>query len=150
MEILKKKYFDIHGKDLGQMLCGELSGKFEKLIMNALQASEEVFDPEYHTEAKMKEDVDRLYKMGQGKWGTDEESLFKMLCAAPPQFLQWINLTYAEKYGYTLVKAMEKEMSGLTEEGTVFLVGMKLKPFEEIAKLIKAACRGFGTVRASC
>ena len=67
IELLKKAYFKIHSKDLGQMLRGELSGKFENLILNALQASEETFDPEYHTEAKMKEDVERLYKMGQGR-----------------------------------------------------------------------------------
>ena len=50
------------------MLGAELSGKFEKLIVTALQANEETFDPKYHTEAKMKEDLERLYKMGQGTW----------------------------------------------------------------------------------
>ena len=62
----KKKYFEIHSRDLAQVLGGELSGSFEKLIITALQANQETFDPDYHTEAKMKEDVERLYKMGQG------------------------------------------------------------------------------------
>ena len=40
---------------------------------------------------------------------------------------------------------MEKELSGNVRDGTVFLLGMKMKPFETIAKLIKTACAGIGT-----
>ena len=57
---------------------------------------------------------------------------------------------YANKYGYTLYKAMEKEFSGVTDKSSVkdavlHLIDMKLKPFEAMAKLIKTACAGFGT-----
>jgi len=153
------------------MLGGELSGKFEQLIITALQASQETFDPEFHTEKKMNEDVEKLYKMGQGvcqaavifvaslfvamkltlcfylkgKWGTDEGPLFKFLCASPPQFLSWINTTYADKYGLTIPKVLEKELSGTTEKAAVHLVMMKIKPFEAVAHLIKSACKGIGT-----
>lgn len=48
------------------MLGGELSGDLEKLIITALQATQETFDPDYHTEARMKQETDRLYKMSQG------------------------------------------------------------------------------------
>ena len=44
---------------------------------------------------------------------------------------------------------MEKELGGLGEanlrEASLHLIGMKLKPYETIAKLIKMACAGFGT-----
>jgi hypothetical protein len=47
------------------------------------------------------------------------------------------------------MKAMEKELNGLGEKGvreaTVHMIGMKLKPYETIAKLIRDACAGFGT-----
>jgi Annexin len=47
------------------------------------------------------------------------------------------------------MKAMEKELSGLGEKGvrdaTLYMIGMKLKPYEAMAKLIKDACAGFGT-----
>jgi len=84
-------------------------------------------------------------RISVGKWGTDETSLFKFLCTAPPQFLAWVNTTYADKYGVTLPKLMEKELSGKTEKAAVFLVRMKLHPFEAVAHLIKSACRGLGT-----
>ena len=44
---------------------------------------------------------------------------------------------------------MEKELNGLGEKGvraaTLHLIGMKLKPYETMAKLIKDACAGIGT-----
>ena len=56
---------------------------------------------------------------------------------------------YSDKYGYTLLKAMEKELNGLGEkgvrQGTLYWIGMKLKPYETMAQLIKDACAGFGT-----
>jgi len=48
------------------------------------------------------------------------------------------------------MKGMEKEFSGVTSKDSVkdavlHLIGMKLKPYETMAKLIKQACAGFGT-----
>lgn len=40
---------------------------------------------------------------------------------------------------------MEKEFSGKAKDGLLFTLGMKLKPYQEIAKLIKSACAGIGT-----
>ena len=65
MEILKKRFFDMFTKDLGSMLTSETGGTLEFLIVNLLQASEEVYDESTHTDDKMKEDIDTLYKAGQ-------------------------------------------------------------------------------------
>ena len=40
---------------------------------------------------------------------------------------------------------MEKELGGKAREGLLFTLGMKLKPYETIAGLIKQACAGMGT-----
>ena len=37
------------------------------------------------------------------KWGTDEKAFFKLLCASPPEYLEKINLAYADKYGKWLL-----------------------------------------------
>jgi len=145
MEILKKTFYKMYTKDLGKLLASELHGDNERLIFNCLQAGEEEFDPQYHTRDKAIADAEEIHKKGQGRWGTDEKGIFKILCCSPPQFLDTISLVYAEKYGYTLWKAMEKELSGNVRDACVFLVGMKQKPYEEIAKLFKSACAGFGT-----
>jgi hypothetical protein len=145
MQILKKKYYQLFSDDLGKVLDSELGGPFEKLVFNCLQAAEEEYDAGFHNADKMKEDAEKLYKMGQGKFGTDESGLFKILCACPPEYLKKLNLLYAEKYGFTLVKALETELAGDVKKAAMFMLNMKIKPYEEVARLIDTACKGFGT-----
>ena len=76
----------------------------ENLVINCLQAAEEEYDEDYHNEEKMEADVAALYEMGQGSWGTDEKGFFKILCASPPEYMSKLNLAYAEKHGFTLLK----------------------------------------------
>jgi Annexin len=136
----------LYGKDLGRKLDGELGGALEHLIFNVLQASQETNDPAYHNESKMEADVATLHKMGQGKiLGTDEQGLFKILCAAPTEYLKKLNTMYADKHGYTIVKVLETELGGHVEKAAMFMIGMKLKPYEEVAKLIQKSCAGIGT-----
>mmetsp|Transcript_14277 Transcript_14277/g.39668 ORF Transcript_14277/g.39668 Transcript_14277/m.39668 type:complete len:344 (+) Transcript_14277:110-1141(+) len=149
MEMLKKTFFQMYDKDLSRMLAGELHGNMERLVFNCLQAAEEGYDPEFHTPEKARDDAEAIHAFGQGRIGTNEKGIFKILCSSPPQHLELINKEYADKYGYALWKAMEKELGGMGEKNlrraTLYLVGMKLKPFETMAKLIDQACRGFGT-----
>ena len=149
MELLKKTYFQMYDKDLGKLLASELHGNMERLVFNCLQAAEEPYDSTYHTPEKARDDAEQIHKFGQGRMGTNEKGIFKILAASPPQHLELINKEYADKYGYALWKAMEKELGGLGEknlrQATLYLVGMKTKPFETMAGLIHKACKGFGT-----
>ena len=105
-------------------------------------AGEEAYDPQFHTNEKANEDAEAIYKAGQGRWGTDEKGIFKLLCAAPPEYVEIINKAYADRYGYTLMKALEKELGGNVQKAALHMLGMKLKPAETIAALIKSACAG--------
>mmetsp|Transcript_23070 Transcript_23070/g.64321 ORF Transcript_23070/g.64321 Transcript_23070/m.64321 type:complete len:264 (-) Transcript_23070:1055-1846(-) len=146
MERIKRTFFKLYTKDLGKRLAGELHGDMERLIFNCLQAGEEEYDPQYHTKEKALEDAEEVHKKGQGKFfGTDERGIYKILCAAPPEHIENINQAYADKYGYTLMKALEKELGGNAEKASVHMIGMKLKPYPTIAKLVKSACAGIGT-----
>jgi annexin A13 len=122
-----------------------MGGHFEKLIFNCLQGIEEAYDPGYHTEDLVAKDVAALYKMGEGKFGTDESGLFKLLCARPSEHLKKVNMAYADRHDVTLFKVMETELGGQTRDATLFLLGMKLKPYATIAKLINTASKGIGT-----
>jgi hypothetical protein len=150
IELLKKTYFKMYDKDLGKLLASELHGNMERLIFNCLQAGEEPYDPQFHTMDRATEEAEIIHEKGQGKfWGTDEKGIYKILCKAPPEHVKNINQIYSDKYGYTLLKAMEKELGGMLEgqvrKATLHLIGMKLKPYETMAALVKAACAGFGT-----
>lgn len=47
-------------------MASELGGNMEGLIINCLQAAEQEYDPDFHTDEKMANDVKALYEMGQG------------------------------------------------------------------------------------
>lgn len=83
--------------------------------------------------------------MGEGKFGTDEAGLFKLLCSRPNEHLEAVNQAYADKYDVTLFKVMDSELGGHSRAATLYLLGMKIKPYETVAKLIKEACKGIGT-----
>lgn len=146
MELLKKTYYKLYTKDLTALLLSELGGDLETLVSACLQASEEEFDPDYHTLDKAKDDAEEIWKKGQGKFfGTDEAKLFKVVVMSPPKYLKMVNDAYAEEYGYTLIKAMEKELGGKAEDAAIFALKMRFKPYEAIAGIIKKACAGIGT-----
>lgn len=145
MELLKKTYYKEYTDDLVSRMSSEVGGDMKKILLSAVQAAEEEFDPDYHTEDKAREDAEILYKAGQGRWGTDEAGMAKIVVLSPPKYLKIVNSVYADMYGYTLFKAFEEEMSSTAAEAALFTLGMKLKPFDTIAKLIKKACAGFGT-----
>jgi hypothetical protein len=146
MELLKKTYYKLYSKDLTALLLSELGGDLEKLVSACLQAAEEEFDPDFHTIDKAEEDAKAIYKHGQGKFfGTNETQLFKVIVLSPPKYLKMVNDAYADKYGYTLVKAMEKELSGKAEDAAIFALKMRFKPYEAMAGMIKQACAGIGT-----
>lgn len=145
MELLKKTYYKMYDDDLLSRMTSEVGGDMDKILVATVQAAEEEFDEEYHTEDKAREDAETIYEAGQGSWGTDEAGMAKIVVMSPPKYLKILNFIYADMYGYTLFKAFEDEMGGIAGEAALFTLGMKLKPFETVAKLVKKACAGFGT-----
>jgi hypothetical protein len=145
MILLKKTYYKLYTDDLTARVGSEVGGDLKKILTSAQQAAEEEFDPDYHTVDKAVEDAKHIYKAGQGRWGTDESQMAKVIVLSPPKYLKILNEVYADKYGYTLFKAFEKEMNKLGGDAALFTLGMKLKPYETIAKLIKTATKGMGT-----
>jgi len=145
MELLKKTYYKMYTDDLVSKVTGEAAGNLEKALVGSLQAAEEEFDEEFHNEDKAIQDAEAIFEAGQGTFGTDESKLIKTIVMSPPKHLKQVNLQYCDKYGYTLFKAVEKEMGGDSEAALLYTLGIKLKPFETIAKFIKSACAGIGT-----
>lgn len=145
MELLKSTYFRLFDKDLGVTLSSELGGDFERLIFHCLQGHEQEMDDDFHSDEKVEEDVDMFHEAGEGQWGTDEKSLFDVICKSPPEHLEKVNDLYVEKHDVTLLKALDSELGGDVEKAAKYAVGMKLKPMETMAAHIKSTCAGFGT-----
>lgn len=92
---LKKTYYDKYDQDLGKVLASELRGQKERIVFNCLQGAEEVYDPQFHTADKANEDAEAIYGKGQGRWGSDEKGIFKIICAAPKEHLENVNKSYS-------------------------------------------------------
>jgi hypothetical protein len=142
---LKATYFSMYSKDVSIQLAGELSGDFERMIFWCLQGLEKEYDEDYFTDEKAKEDAIAFHKAGAGKFGTDEHSLFKIICESPKEHLEKVNAVYTDKYEITLLGSLKKELSGDVGLACQYAVGMKLKPYITAAKHIAKTCEGFGT-----
>ncbi|KAL4150179.1 hypothetical protein PRNP1_009584 [Phytophthora ramorum] len=145
LAILKRTYFDKFGHDLGSVLDGELSGDLKKVILAALQAPLEQFNPALHTPQKAEADAKALYKAGQGRLGTDERTFIGILVTSPPQHLRAVNAAYVMKHKNDLIKAVKKEFGGDAEDALLFLVRMALEPLELLSELFEKTMKGFGT-----
>ena len=145
IELLKKVYFRKYNKDLSILVASELSGALKKLHLACLQAMEETYDPTYHNESKAVEDADAFFAAGEGKWGTDEQVLFDIICKAPATYLQMIDNAYVDKHNHNLERALEKELSGKGKKAAIFHLNMKLNPHQTAAEHIKSTCAGIGT-----
>ncbi|KAJ0408808.1 hypothetical protein P43SY_000704 [Pythium insidiosum] len=145
INILKKTYFDLYNQDLGVLLNSELSGDFKKSILAAIQGSMVDYSPEFHTQKKAEDDADALYKAGEGKWGTDEETFIKIVVTSPPQHLRNVNAVYTKKHNNTIIRAVEKEFGGDAKKALLFLVRMVLEPLELLAEHFESTMKGFGT-----
>lgn len=145
LDVLKKAFFAKYEKDLTVMLDGELSGDYHTIIMTAMQEVLVEYKSSFHTPAKAEEDIETLYKAGEGKWGTDSKLFVKTLLSMPPQYLKLVDKTYTEKHGHGLIKAIENEFSGSSSESLTFFVRLSLEPWEVLAEQLKNAMDGFGT-----
>ena len=135
----------MYGEDLAVKMAGELGGDMEQFITACLQAEEIPFDPEIHTEEKAEEDARQFDKAGREQFGTDESTLFKIICASPPAYLKMVNLKYVERAGYSLARSIEKELTGDAEKAAKHALNMKLKPRETAAIFIESTMKGIGT-----
>ncbi|KAI9917876.1 hypothetical protein PsorP6_012635 [Peronosclerospora sorghi] len=124
INILKKTYYD--------------HGDFQTIILASLQAALVPYDATIHNAAKVKADVEKLYKTGRGKMGTDEEEF-------STEHLLVVAAAYEKKYGESLVEAAAHEFSGHAEKAVLFLIRMITEPIELLAELFESAMKGFGT-----
>lgn len=145
MNVLKRAFFELYGKDLAVALNNELGGDFKKIIMSAIQSPIVAFNASFHTKAKAEEDADKLYKAGEGKWGTDEEGFLKVLMASPPKHIAQIDAAYKSKHKTGLKEAVIGEFTGDAESALLFHVRAAVEPKSAIADLVESSMKGLGT-----
>ncbi|ETP32853.1 hypothetical protein F442_18533, partial [Phytophthora nicotianae P10297] len=144
--LLKKTFQEKYGEDLVKILKGELGGDLRKVIMAALKGDLPSFNPAIYTSAKAAADADALYKAGEGKWGTDEETFIGIIISSPVEHLRNIDAAYSKKYKKTnIIKAIKGEFKGAAQAALLFHVRMVFEPFELLADLFESTMKGLGT-----
>ncbi|EGZ11421.1 hypothetical protein PHYSODRAFT_260821 [Phytophthora sojae] len=138
INILKKTYYDTYGEDLGSVLDSDLHGDFQTAALVP-------YDANIHNAARVEADVEKLYKTGRGKMGTDEEGFVSVLVASPPEHLRNVAAAYEKKYNESLDKAAAHEFSGDAEKAVLFLIRMITEPLDLLAELFESAMKGFGS-----
>jgi hypothetical protein len=84
----------------------------------------------------------QLYKAGEGKIGTDEDTFTEILTTRSPAFLKRVSHHYAAKHKHSLEQAIKKETSGDYES---ILVGLLKTKHEYFADRFYTAVHGAGT-----
>jgi hypothetical protein len=114
-------------------------GDFAKVIHEVLKGKRDEGHPDDH---KAKEYAEKLYKAGEGKWGTDENVFVQTLTTLGPHYLHAVSQHYEKEHKHSLAVAIQKETSGHFED---LLVGLTKTHLEYYADRLFSAMHGAGT-----
>lgn len=95
--------------------------------------------------AMVEHDAKALYKAGEKKLGTDENTFIRIFSERSSAHMAAVASAYHSMYGNTLKKAVKKETSGLFEFGLLTIIQCALNPGKYFAKVLYLAMKGLGT-----
>jgi len=87
-------------------------------------------------------DVEALYKAGEKRLGTDDKVFISILTQRSPAHIAAVNKAYEKEHGNSLIKIIEKEMSGNMER---LMKALATPKYEWMAQAVEHACKGLGT-----
>ena len=92
MEEFKQFFRQKYETSLVDFIKGDTSGNFEKILVLALEGMRSTTVEN----DKIDSDVERLYKAGEGRWGTDESAFTEILTSRSFEHLQLVAQRYRE------------------------------------------------------
>ena len=114
MKLIKEEFQKNYGNSLEAWVKGDTSGIFRKLLISLIQANRSmntVPDPQL-----CQSDAQALYQAGEGRWGTDEATFFRIFTQRSAAEMNLIYNCYQKIKGRTLYQAIVKEFSGDTKK----------------------------------
>jgi len=133
---------DVYQNDpttIAKVLNDVSHGNFSKVVHEVLKGKRDEGHPDDH---KAKEYAEQIFKAGEDKIGTDEDTFNKIITTLGPNYLSKIDHFYQEKHKHTLELAIKKETSGAYED---LLVGLTKPPLVYYADRLFSALHGAGT-----
>ncbi len=85
LQVMKQAYRVLYGRDLEREVANDLSGDLKKFFIAVVQGSRD----ESGTCSTIPQDVEALYKAGEGKWGTEESVFIRIFASRSFPFLRF-------------------------------------------------------------
>ncbi|KAL7028246.1 hypothetical protein ACKWTF_005774 [Chironomus riparius] len=143
INLIKERYQEMFKKDLEDVLIGETSGNFKRLLVSLLNANRDesgIVDPD-----KAKADATELLRAGELRAGTDESVFNSILCQRNYEQLRLIFKEYETMTGHSFEKAIKNEFSGDIRDGFVAIFRCVTNKAEFFAYQLHKSMKGLGT-----
>ncbi|XP_054912592.1 annexin A5b [Poeciliopsis prolifica] len=134
-------YRQEYDDDLEEDVCGDTSGHFKRLLVILLQANRQTGIQEGNIEA----DAQALFKAGEEKYGTDEQSFITILGNRSAQHLRKVFDAYMKMSGYEMEESIQRETSGGLKDLLLAVVKCARSVPAYFAETLYYAMKGAGT-----
>lgn len=138
-----QEYKNLYNEDLEKKINSDTSGDLKRILVSLLQCKRSENSTPNDDECKKVAEL--LYKSGEGKLGTDEETFNKVFALSSPPELFSINNFYTELTSKSLEDAVKKEFSGSMKAALKAILESIISPSIYYAKRVKKAVKGLGT-----
>jgi len=138
---IKDAFKSVYDKDCEKTVADDLGGKCKRLFVGLLQGSRD----ETGTISTVEDDVESLYKAGEGKWGTDETEFIKFFNTRSHEHLKQVFDAYLAKYNRTFHEVIKKEFSGDLRDMLIGMIESTQSRPLFYARLFDKAMKGMGT-----
>jgi len=140
---IRELYSRAHGKSLDAAVAGEFSGDLKKLAVGLCHPRE--VEGAVNPDAA-RGDAERLYKAGEGKLGTDENTFIEIFTKRSIGHLKQTFAAYETIHKHhTIERAVESEFSGDIKLALLDIVMFVKSPGELWAEWLNRAMKGLGT-----
>uniref|UniRef100_A0AAQ5WZV2 Annexin n=1 Tax=Amphiprion ocellaris TaxID=80972 RepID=A0AAQ5WZV2_AMPOC len=134
-------YRQEYDDDLEEDVCGDTSGHFKRLLVILLQANRQTGIQEGNIES----DAQALFKAGEQKYGTDEQSFVTILGNRSAEHLRKVFDAYMKMTGYEMEESIQRETSGNLSALLLAVVKCARSVPAYFAETLYYAMKGAGT-----
>ncbi|KAH7549435.1 hypothetical protein JRO89_XS13G0032200 [Xanthoceras sorbifolium] len=143
IQSIKQYYYSKFGATLEQDIGRYTTGDHQKLLL-ALVTTPRYEGPEFDRMAA-DEDAKALYKAGERKIGTDENTFIRIFSGRSSAHLAYVSFAYANMYGTPLKKVVKGETSGNFQQCLSTILQCIENPAAFFAKELHKSMKGVGT-----
>ncbi|XP_077426443.1 annexin A5b [Vanacampus margaritifer] len=134
-------YRQEYDDDLEEDVSGDTTGHFKRLLVILLQANRQTGIQE----AKIQSDAEVLFKAGEHKFGTDEQTFVTILGNRSAQHLKKVFDAYMKLSGFEMEESIRRETSGSLRELLLAVVKCARSVPSYFAETLYYAMKGAGT-----